>query len=158
LFNRIAQAMRRVIDYRTFGIFLVNDERADLEIKLAVQYGEKVEVPRVPLGVGLVGYAALHKEAVLVSDVSPDPRYINLVADVRSELAIPMLLKDRCIGVLDLESPELDAFSKRDVEILSLLASQAAVAIENARLYEAVRSNEVRLEKELRFAQRVQAA
>jgi sigma-B regulation protein RsbU (phosphoserine phosphatase) len=158
LFNRIAQAMRRVIEYRTFGILLVNEERGDLEIQLAVQYGEKVEVPRVPLGTGIVGYAALHKEPVLVSDVSQDPRYINLVADVRSELAIPMLLKDRCIGVLDLESPELDAFSKRDVEILTLLASQAAVAIENARLYEAVRSNEVRLEKELRFAQRVQAA
>ncbi|HYT75972.1 MAG TPA: GAF domain-containing SpoIIE family protein phosphatase, partial [Vicinamibacterales bacterium] len=158
LFTRIAQLMRRVIDYRTFGIWILNEERADLEIKLAVQYGEKVHVPRVPLGEGLVGYAALHKEPVLVPDVSDDPRYINVVADVRSELAIPMLLKDRCIGVLDLESPELDAFTKRDVEILTLLASQAAVAIENARLYETVRANEVRMEKELRFAQRVQTA
>jgi phosphoserine phosphatase RsbU/P len=95
---------------------------------------------------------------VLVGDVSQDPRYINVVPDVRSELAIPLLLKDRCIGVVDLESPELDAFSKRDVEILTLLASQAAVAIENARLYEEVRANEERLEKELRFAQRVQTA
>ena len=95
---------------------------------------------------------------MLVADVSQDPRYIKLVPDVRSELAIPMLLKDRCIGVFDLESPELDAFSKRDVEILTLLASQAAVAIENARLYEEVRANEERLEKEVRFAQRVQAA
>jgi len=69
-----------------------------------------------------------------------------------------MLLKDRVVGVLDLESPELDAFTKRDVEILTLLASQAAVAIENARLYETIRANEVRLEKEIRFAQRVQAA
>ena len=127
-------------------------------MKLAVQYGEKVTVPRVRLGEGLVGYAALHKEAVLVPDVSQDPRYIKLVPDVRSELAIPMLLKDRCIGVVDLESPELDAFSKRDVEILTLLASQAAVAIENARLYEEVRANEERLEKEVRFAQRVQVA
>ena len=158
LFTRIAQLMRRVIDYRTFGIWLLNDSRGDLEIKLAVQYGEKVEVPRVSLGEGVVGYAALHKEAVLVPDVAEDPRYINVVADVRSELAIPMLLKDRCIGVLDLESPELDAFTKRDVEILSLLASQAAVAIENARLYETVRANEDRLERELRFAQRVQSA
>jgi phosphoserine phosphatase RsbU/P len=125
---------------------------------LAVQYGEKVEVPRVRLGEGLVGYAALHKEVVLVSDVDQDPRYIKLVPDVRSELAIPLLLKDRCIGVLDLESPELAAFSKREVEILTLLASQAAVAIENARLYEEVRSTQARLEKEVRFAQRVQAA
>jgi phosphoserine phosphatase RsbU/P len=158
LFNRIAQLMRRVIDYRTFGIWLLNDTGNELVIQLAVQYGEKVDVPRVPVGEGLVGYAALHKEPVLVPNVEEDPRYINVVADVRSELAIPLLLKDRVIGVLDLESPELDAFTKRDVEILTLLASQAAVAIENARLYETVRANEVRLEKELRFAQRVQTA
>ena len=157
LFTRIAQLTKRVIEYRTFGILIVNDSN-ELEMKLAVQYGEKVQVPRVPLGEGLVGYAALHKEVVLVSDVSQDPRYIKLVPDVRSELAIPMLLKDRCIGVLDLESPELGAFSKRDVEILTLLASQAAVAIENARLYEEVRATQERLEKEVRFAQRVQAA
>lgn len=157
LFSRIAQLTKRVIDYRTFGILLLNGA-GELEMKLAVQYGEKVEVPRVRLGEGLVGYAALHKEPVLVADVSQDPRYIMVVPDVRSELAIPLLLKDRCIGVVDLESPELDAFSKRDVEILTLLASQAAVAIENARLYEEVRANEERLEKELRFAQRVQTA
>jgi phosphoserine phosphatase RsbU/P len=158
LFSRIAQLAKRLIDYRTFGILLLNEERGELEMKLAVQYGEKVQVPRVRLGEGLVGYAALHREPVLAPDVSLDPRYINLVPDVRSELAIPMLLKDRCIGVVDLESPELDAFSKRDVEILSLLASQAAVAIENARLYEEVRATRERLEKEVRFAQRVQAA
>ncbi len=158
LFERIAQLVRRVINYRTFGILLLNEATAELEMKLAIQYGEKVTVPRVSLGEGLVGYAALHKEPVLVTDVSRDPRYIKVLDDVRSELAIPMLLKDRCIGVFDLESPELDAFSKRDVQILTLLASQAAVAIDNARLYEAVRHNEERLEKELRFAQRVQAA
>jgi len=77
---------------------------------------------------------------------------------VRSELVIPLMAKDRCIGVFDLESPELDAFTKDHVEILTLLASQAAVAIENARLYQTIRANEVRLEREIRFAQRVQAA
>ena len=158
LFARIAQSMRRLIDYRTFGIWLLNENRGDLEVKLAVKYGDLIALTRVSLGEGLIGYAALHKEPVLVADVSEDPRYINVVPDVRSELAIPMMLKDRCIGVLDLESPELDAFTKRDVEILTLLASQAAVAIENARLYEAVRANEIRLEKEMHFAQRVQAA
>ena len=157
LFARIAQLTKRVIDYRTFGILLLNED-GELEIKIALHFGEKRDVPRVRLGEGIVGYAALHREAVLVSDVSQDPRYIQVVSDVRSELAIPMLIKDRCIGVVDLESPELDAFSKRDVEILTLLASQAAVAIENARLYEELRANEARLEKEVRFAQRVQIA
>jgi sigma-B regulation protein RsbU (phosphoserine phosphatase) len=158
LLSRIVQLTCRVVDYRTFGILLLNDETKELEIEVAVQYGEKVVIPKVPLGEGLVGYAALHREPVLVPDVSKDPRYIKVVDDVRSELAIPLLLKDRCIGVFDLESPELDAFTKRDVEILTLLASQAAVAIENARLYEEVSANEARMEKELRFAKRVQAA
>ena len=68
------------------------------------------------------------------------------------------MVKDRCIGAFDLESPELNAFTKRHVELLTLLAAEAAVAIENARLWEAVNANEARLEKELRFAQRVQMA
>ncbi len=158
LLARIASLTRRVIDYRTFGIILLDEETNELEMKMAVRYGERMEWPRLKVGSGLVGYAALHKEPVLVPDVSVDPRYIEVVPDVRSELVIPLLLKDRCIGVFDLESPELDAFDKSDVEILTLLASQAAVAIENARLYQTIRRNEVRLEKELRFAQRVQAA
>ena len=158
LLARIAQLVTRVIEYRTFGIVLLNEETGELEIKTAVQYGSKVDLPRVRMGEGVVGHAALTREAVLVPDVSKDPRYIPLVEDVRSELAVPMLIKDRCIGVMDLESPELDAFSKRDVEILTLLASQAAVAIDNARLYEQVSANEARLERELQFAQRVQAA
>ena len=158
LLTRIANLTRRVIDYRTFGILLINEETNELEMKVAVRYGEQATVPRIKVGLGLTGYAALHRTPVLVPDVSQDPRYIRLVADARSELVIPLLLKDRCIGVFDLESPELDAFKTSDQEILTLLASQAAVAIENARLYETIRANELRLEKEIRFAQRVQAA
>jgi sigma-B regulation protein RsbU (phosphoserine phosphatase) len=158
LLTRIASLTKRLIDYRTFGILLLDEERQELEMKLAVRYGKGAESKHLKLGEGLVGWAALHRQPVLVSDVSQDPRYINLVADARSELVIPMLIKDRCIGVFDLESPELNAFSKEHQELLTLLASQAAVAIDNARLYEEVRRNEERIEKELRFARRVQLA
>jgi phosphoserine phosphatase RsbU/P len=158
LLTRIASLTKRLIDYRTFGILLLDEASNELEMKLAVRYGKGAESKHVRLGEGLVGWAALHKEPVLVADVSQDPRYINMVDDARSELVIPMLIKDRCIGVFDLESPELDAFTKEHKELLTLLASQAAVAIDNARLYEEVRRNEERIEKELRFAQRVQVA
>jgi sigma-B regulation protein RsbU (phosphoserine phosphatase) len=158
LLTRLASVTRRVVDYRTFGILLMNEETQELEMKTAVRYGDQSVPTHVKIGVGLVGYAAQHKEAVLVSDVSADPRYIQVVDDIRSELVIPLMIKDRCIGVFDLESPELDAFDKNDVQVLTLLASQAAVAIENARLYETIRTNEIRLEKEIRFAQRVQVA
>jgi sigma-B regulation protein RsbU (phosphoserine phosphatase) len=158
LLTRIASLTKRLIDYRTFGILLLDEATGELEMKLAVRYGKGAESKHLRLGEGLVGWAALHKEPVLVSDVSQDPRYINLVPDARSELVIPMLIKDRCVGVFDLESPELDAFTKEHKELLTLLASQAAVAIDNARLYDEVRRNEERIEKELRFAQRVQVA
>ena len=129
-------------------------------MKVAVRYGDKVAVPRDQARAA--AWSATRRctrKSVLVPDVSKDPRYIKLV-DGRAIGAgrFRCCCKDRCIGVFDLESPELDAFKKSDVEILTLLASQAAVAIENARLYETIRANEVRLEKELRFAQRVQAA
>src|SRR5678816_358887 len=158
LLTGIASLTKRLIDYRTFGILLLNEQSRELEMKLAVSYGKGAEKQHMKLGEGLVGWAALHKEPVLVADVSTDPRYVNLVEDARSELVIPMLIKDRCIGVFDLESPELNAFTKEHKELLTLLASQAAIAIDNARLYEEVRRNEERIEKELRFAQRVQAA
>jgi sigma-B regulation protein RsbU (phosphoserine phosphatase) len=158
LLTRIASLMKRLIDYRTFGILLLNEDTGELEMKLAVRYGQGAEKRHIKLGEGLVGWAALHKEPVLVADVSQDSRYINVVADVRSELVLPMLVKDRCIGVFDLESPELDAFSKEHQELLTLLAGQAAIAIDNARLYEEVRRNEERIERELRFARRVQHA
>ncbi len=158
LLTRIASLTKKLIDYRTFGILLLDEATNELEMKLAVRYGKGAESKHVRLGEGLVGWAALHKEPVLVADVSQDPRDINMVDDARSELVIPMLIKDRCIGVFDLESPELDAFTKEHKELLTLLASQAAVAIDNARLYEEVRHNEERIEKELRFAQRVQVA
>ena len=105
LLTRIANLLRRLVDYRTFGLLLLNEETQELEMKVAVRYGDNVTVPRMKLGSGLVGYAALHKEAVLVPDVSKDPRYVKLVADARSELVVPLLLHDRCIGVFDLESP-----------------------------------------------------
>ena len=158
LLSRIAILTKRIIDYRTFGILLVNEATQQLEPKVALQYGEKTNLLTVKIGEGLVGYSALHKVPLIVDDVSNDPRYIKVVDDVRSELVIPLMSKDRCIGVFDLESPELNAFTKQHAEILGILASQAAVAIENARLYETVRASELRLEREIEFARQVQTA
>lgn len=158
LLERVATLVHRVVAYRTFGIFLLDERKGLLELKLAVRYSNRSGIPHLKLGEGLVGHAALTKQVINVADVSKDARYIPWVEDCRSELAVPLLVKDRCIGVLDLESPDYDAFGKRDVEILSALAGQVAGAIENARLYEALRDNEERMERELQFAKRVQAA
>lgn len=159
LLTRLAHLIKRVIDYRIFGILLLDDDSGMLEMKVAIKYGDDpAAMDPIKLGEGLVGYAALHKEVVLVPDVLKDPRYIHAVPGVRSELVVPLMLKDRCIGVFDLESPEPDAFNKNHVKLLTLLASEAAVALENARLYDSIRASEARFEKELRFAKRVQMA
>ncbi|MBM3776978.1 MAG: GAF domain-containing protein [Acidimicrobiia bacterium] len=158
LLTRIASLTRRIIDYRTFGILLMNEAEQRLEMKVALRYGDVSALREVPLGQGLVGWAAQQRQLVLVSDVSRDPRYIPAVEDVQSELVVPLLIQDRCIGVFDLESPELDAFTREHAQMLTLLASHAAVAIENARLYEQIRRSELRMERELRIARRVQRA
>jgi sigma-B regulation protein RsbU (phosphoserine phosphatase) len=158
LLERVATLVHKVVSYRTFGIFLLDEQRGLLEQKLAIRYGDHGGFPHLKLGEGLIGHAALTKTVINVPDVSRDPRYLPWVEDCRSELAVPLLMKDRCIGVLDLESPDYDAFGKHDVEVLSALASQVAIAIENARLYETLRANEERIERELQFAKRVQAA
>ena len=158
LLTRIASLTKRIINYRTFGIFLMSADGKQLDLQRAIRYGNDSRVEHIPVGQGLIGWAAEHRQTARVGDVSVDPRYIAAVEGVRSELVIPLLIKDRCIGAFDLESTELDAFSKEDEEVLTLLASHAAVAIENARLYEELRRSELRMERELRIARRVQMA
>ena len=158
LLKHIARSVKKVIEYRTFGILLMDDDHSSLVMKHAVRYNEQILEKVIRVGEGLVGYSALHKTPVMVADVTADPRYIQVVEDARSELVIPLLVKDRCIGVFDLESPERGAFTKAHIELLTPLAASAAVAIENARLYDEIRTSQERLEKEVRFAQRVQQA
>jgi len=158
LLTRIANLTKRIINYRTFGIFLVSPDGRQLDLQRAIRYGNDSRIEHIPMGQGLIGWAAEHRQVARVGDVSLDQRYIPAVDGVRSELVIPLLIKDRCIGVFDLESTELDAFSKEHEEVLTLLASHAAVAIENARLYEQLQRSELRMERELRIARRVQIA
>jgi sigma-B regulation protein RsbU (phosphoserine phosphatase) len=159
LFTKLAPLMRRLVDHRSFAVLLMNPATRRLEVQhLSVSYGSEVNLPSVALGEGLVGYAALHGEPVLVGDVRNDPRYIKVADDIQSELIIPMMYQGSCIGVVAIASPVRNAFTSRDVDFATLLASQFAIAIRNAQLYHDVTQNQKRLERELRFAQRVQAA
>jgi sigma-B regulation protein RsbU (phosphoserine phosphatase) len=90
--------------------------------------------------------------------VAVDPRYLMVNPETRSELAIPMLHKGKVIGVLDLESPQLNYFTEDHVQTLSILAANLAVSLENARLYEQVARDEARLERDLQAAKRIQGA
>ena len=156
LLERIAHQIKRLVDYRTFGILLVDEDTGIVRMQYAVNYDDRLPPKALKMGEGLVGWAALHKVPVIVDDVSKDARYIKVVEDARSELVAPLLVKDRCVGVFDLESPELAAFTREHLEVLTPLAASAAVAIDNARLYEELRRNKERLAKEVHFAQTIQ--
>jgi sigma-B regulation protein RsbU (phosphoserine phosphatase) len=158
LLQRLAEIVKRVIDYESFGILLLDEERNELVLRKAVNFGPARVKSRLPVSEGLCGAAVRRREPVLVGDVRKDPRYVGLVPETRSELVVPLLHKDRVIGVLDLESPVLDRFTEEHVKVLTPLASQVAVAVENARLYAELRRNEERLGRELRIAQEIQRA
>jgi len=113
---------------------------------------------RVAVSEGIVGAAATLKAPVRVPDVSADPRYLMVNPETRSELAIPMIHKGQVIGVLDLESPQLNYFTEDHVQTLSILAANLAVSLENARLYEKLARDEARLERDLQAAKRIQGA
>jgi phosphoserine phosphatase RsbU/P len=156
LLSRVAEIVKRVIDYEMFAILLVDEEREELVLRKAVQFGTVKGKTRLKISEGLCGAAVQTKEPVLVGDVRKDPRYVALVPDTRSELVVPLLHKDRVIGVFDLESPVLDRFTEEHVKVLTPLASQVAVAVDNARLYDELRANDSRIQRELRIAQEIQ--
>jgi phosphoserine phosphatase RsbU/P len=134
--RRVAELVRKVIDYEIFAILLLNEKTQDLRIRFQVGYSREVaERTRVKVGDGVTGVAAQRREPVLVGDVTKDPRYISAVPNVRSELALPLIVKNRLIGVIDIESRQPDYFTEDHKRLLMLIASRMAVGIENARLY-----------------------
>jgi sigma-B regulation protein RsbU (phosphoserine phosphatase) len=156
LLTRVPEVVKRVIDYDRFGILLLDEGAQELVLRKSVRFGAFEKSPRIKVTEGLCGAAVRQKEAILVGDVRKDPRYLDLIADTRSELVVPLIHKDRVIGVFDLESPHLDRFTEEHVKVLTPLASQVAVAIENARLVAELKQREERLGRELRIAQDVQ--
>jgi sigma-B regulation protein RsbU (phosphoserine phosphatase) len=134
--RRVAELVRKVIDYEIFAILLLNEKTHDLRIRFHVGYTREVaERMRIKVGEGVTGAAAQRREAILVGDVSKETQYISAIPNVRSELAVPLIVKNRVIGVIDIESPQPDHFTEEHKRLLTLIASRMAVGIENARLY-----------------------
>src|SRR2546427_7180368 len=159
LLRRAAEQIKRVIDYQILSIMLYDEEQKIFRHRLDVKHGQRVQGKlRVAASEGIVGAAATLREPVLVPDVSVDPRYLMINPETRSEVAIPMLHKGKIVGVLDLESAQLNAFNEEHVQTLSILAANLAVSLENARLYEQVARDEARLERDLQAAKRIQGA
>jgi sigma-B regulation protein RsbU (phosphoserine phosphatase) len=157
LLKRVGELLTRVIDYQMFSILLIDEQRGVLVHRFSVRYQENIQLKHeIPLGRGLVGFAVNEKTAVLAPDVTKDPRYIQLNPETRSELVVPLIYKDRAIGVLDLENTRRNYYNDDHVRTLTTLAGQIAIAIENARLYERIAREEQRMERDLSMAREIQ--
>jgi phosphoserine phosphatase RsbU/P len=135
LLNRTSELVRSIIPYKIFSILLINDRTNELRMRFQIGHTAETQRMRIPLGKGVVGQVALTREPMLVNDVTAVEGYIDANPNVCSELAIPLIAKNRLIGVLDLESEQAGFFKPEHLHLLTLTGSRIAQAIENARLY-----------------------
>ncbi len=156
LLTKIASTVRELIDYDAFSILAVDPEARALRHLFSMRYDERVNIDNVPLGKGITGAAAESRDVVRVHDTAADPRYIASHPDIRSEVAVPLVVSDRVVGVMDLESERVGYFTDDHVRTLALLAPQIASSVENARLYEELAARERRMEEDLKAARELQ--
>ncbi len=135
LLTRTSELVRAIIDYRIFAILLLNDRTHELRMRFQIGHTAEVQKMRIPVGKGVVGQVAQTRQPLLINDISSVEGYIPANQDVRSELAVPLIAKNRLIGVLDIESEKANYFRQEHLHLLTLTASRIAQAIENARLY-----------------------
>src|SRR5262252_3892612 len=156
LLGKIASTMRDLINYDAFSILEVDHSAKALKHLFSIRYDKRVNIDNVPLGKGITGAAAESREVVRVHDTAKDPRYIASHPDIRSEIAVPLIVQDRVVGVMDLESDRIGYFSDDHVRTLALLAPQVASSLENARLYAELAQRERRMEEDLEAARELQ--
>ena len=156
LLERAAQMVQEMFEYHHVALFLIQGDTARLN---AIAGSYKPYFPpnhSQQVTEGIIGWVARQGQPIIANDVSLEPRYISSIADrteTRSELCLPIKLAGRTVGVLDIQSPQVNAFSDNDVTAMKILTDQVAVAIQNAGLYEAAQqelTERKRAEAELR--------
>jgi phosphoserine phosphatase RsbU/P len=157
LLGKIARTIRGLIAFDAFSILLVDTERQLLRHRFSERYDQRVALDNIPLGKGITGAAVQSREIVRVLDTLADARYIASHPDIHSEIAVPLIVRDRAVGVMDLESERLGFFTEDHARLLALLAPQIASSVENARLYGEVAQREQRLNQDLEAARNVQS-
>jgi phosphoserine phosphatase RsbU/P len=157
LLTKIAVTIRALINFDAFSIFLVDEDRKVLHCRFSQRYDQPGTIDNIEFGKGLTGAAAEARKVIRVADVTQDPRYIPSHPDIRSEVAAPLILQDRVIGVLDLESTRYGFFTDEHIRALTLLTPQIATSVENARLYEVLAQREQRMEQDLKAAYKLQS-
>jgi two-component system NtrC family sensor kinase len=156
LLDRAAQLIQETFNYHHVALFSIDGERNELIMKAkSGSFARLYPIShRLKMDQGIVGWVGIHGEKLLVNDVRQEPKYVNLYPEVistLSELSVPIRVGEELVGVLDVQSPLVNAFDDDDVLVIETLADQIAVAIENARLYKA-------MERELAERKQAEAA
>lgn len=155
----VVNLLRQSFDYYNVNLFLYEPNSNNLVLKA----GSGGYTGTVPIGTqvnmeeeGIVGWVAQTGAPLLINDVTQEPRYhiVEGLSETKSELAVAVKMGEKVLGVLDIESTELDAFSEADMFTAQTLADQLAVAIENARLYQETRQIAV-MEERNRIAREI---
>ena len=120
---------------RNVAIVLLDQQSQQLYVRSQIGWDEGQDKHRLSLGQGITGAAALKKQPVYAPDVSKDPRYFCSAKSTRSELAVPLMVRDEVVGVLDCQSDRVDHFDSETIDLLTLFSTQASIALQNARLY-----------------------
>ncbi|MGO9239716.1 MAG: GAF domain-containing protein [Bryobacteraceae bacterium] len=156
LLDEIAKSMHALINYDAFVVLQVDAPKRQLRSLFSLRYDQRVQLESLPIDKGITGAAASSGQPVLARDTLSDPRYVESHPGIRSEVAVPLIVKDRVIGVMDLESEHVGAFTEDHVRALQLIAPQIAIAIENARLYEELERREKAMQQDLEAARQLQ--
>lgn len=154
--KRIIQSVKLVVTCDAVGIFLVDKKTQEVEQFEIEGYDPTLEADlNLKIGQGLIGWVAKTGEPVIVPDVRKDERYINARLATKSEMVVPIKTDGKVLGVFNLESNQLNAYAQEDLELLTAFASQAAVAIERARLHKETLEKR-KLEEDLKIAREIQ--
>jgi phosphoserine phosphatase RsbU/P len=156
LLRKIATTTHSLVAFDAFSILLLDAEHKVLRHRFSERYDQRVDLDNIPLGKGLTGAAAESREIVRVVDTLEDHRYIASHPDIRSEIAVPLIVQDRVVGVMNLESERIGYFTEEHARLLALLAPQIASSVENARLYEEIAQREQWMDRDLKAARNVQ--
>lgn len=158
--QRLIEVMEQLIGYEYGAVLVVDEATQEIEplalsdqgrgIEFVKQDKEYVRSKRLRVGQGIVGWVIQHGQPVRVGDVSRDPRYFAMREEIRSELCVPLMVGERVIGALNVETSRPNAYNEDDQRLLMALAGPAAVAIENARLYAQVQKHAAELEQRVR--------
>jgi len=155
--QQIVTIARDYFHLHNVAVLMLDPDSEELYVRSQIGWDEGHDKFRVPLGMGITGEAARQKRPIYVPDVSRDFRYILSAKSTRSELSIPLMVRDEVVGVLDCQSAMLDRFDRETIDLLTLFSTQASMALQNAKLYSLERHRASQLEAINAIAQQTTA-